>query len=191
VSIIKTASPDPVKAGEILTYTVTVTNAGPAAAQKVVVIDTLPPSLTYISDTDRCREGPSRTLTCDLGDIPAGGSVTFQIFVRVSESPTGPITNVAIVLTETFDRDVNDRVATTPTVLEEVAPPTLTPTATPIAPAATPVVPPGAGAFGGSSAGTPLRQAQGTPWWLYLAAGGSLALMGAALLVKALADRLT
>ncbi|RMH34417.1 MAG: DUF11 domain-containing protein, partial [Nitrospirae bacterium] len=46
LSITKTASVDPVIAGNPLTYTVTVSNAGPSDAQNVVVTETLPPGVT-------------------------------------------------------------------------------------------------------------------------------------------------
>ena len=42
LSITKTDSPDPVTAGNDLTYTVTVHNYGPSDAQAVQVTDTLP-----------------------------------------------------------------------------------------------------------------------------------------------------
>ncbi len=45
LSLTKTALPPLVTAGELLTYTITVSNAGPSAAQDVLVRDDLPAAL--------------------------------------------------------------------------------------------------------------------------------------------------
>ena len=49
LSIAKTDSPDPVAAGQSLTYTVSVVNNGPDAAGNTTVTDTLPPGVSFIS----------------------------------------------------------------------------------------------------------------------------------------------
>ena len=49
VSITKAASPNPVVAGQQLTYTLTVTNAGPSTATETVVTDTIPANTTFVS----------------------------------------------------------------------------------------------------------------------------------------------
>ena len=52
LSITKSDSPDPVVAGSQLTYTITVTNAGPSTAHAVNVTDDLPAGTTYVSGVD-------------------------------------------------------------------------------------------------------------------------------------------
>ena len=49
LSVIKSASPNPVVAGSQLTYTFTATNNGPSNATGVTIVDTLPAGTTYIS----------------------------------------------------------------------------------------------------------------------------------------------
>src|SRR5207244_974864 len=49
LGITKSDSPDPVIAGGTLTYTLTVSNAGPSTASNVTVTDTLPPGVTFQS----------------------------------------------------------------------------------------------------------------------------------------------
>jgi uncharacterized repeat protein (TIGR01451 family) len=82
LEIIKTASPDPVLAGADLTYTLTVTNNGPRDATSVVVTDSLPGSVTWVSTTPSqggCS-APSG-VTCELGDIANGDNATVTIVV--------------------------------------------------------------------------------------------------------------
>ncbi|MFN2222607.1 MAG: hypothetical protein ACK2UH_08655, partial [Candidatus Promineifilaceae bacterium] len=57
VSVGKRGEPDPVIAGEIITYTVVIFNDGPSDATSVQMIDTLPVSATLLSATR--QEGPT------------------------------------------------------------------------------------------------------------------------------------
>src|SRR4029078_10182732 len=60
LTVLKTDSPDPVIAGNQLTYTIVVANAGPSDAQSVSLADTLPTALhgaTYTHDSG--AHGPS------------------------------------------------------------------------------------------------------------------------------------
>ena len=63
-------APDPVGAGQTLTYTVTVANLGPSTAFSVVVTDLLPQGLTLLGTSGGpCAEDPSGVPTCSLGTI--------------------------------------------------------------------------------------------------------------------------
>ena len=48
ISVVKTADLNPVIAGELLTYTIVVSNAGPSDAQNVVLTDNIPASITEV-----------------------------------------------------------------------------------------------------------------------------------------------
>ena len=76
LSLTKSDSPDPVLAGELLTYTLTAHNAGPSSASGVELIDTLPAGVTFDSATPTqgsCSEA-SGTVTCALGTIADGAA---------------------------------------------------------------------------------------------------------------------
>jgi uncharacterized repeat protein (TIGR01451 family) len=117
LSIEKTDSTDPVAAGEDLVYTITVTNDGPHAAGDVTVTDTLPPEVSYFWSTAGCIENPVGTLTCDLGEIAAGGSTTFEVTVIVPEdlvyNAGGPVmlSNAVEVTSANSDPDLTNNTA--------------------------------------------------------------------------------
>jgi uncharacterized repeat protein (TIGR01451 family) len=110
LSITKTDSPDPVIAGQLLTYTIVVTNNGPSTAEDVVVTDDLPAQTTYQSGVDGngqtiCTEVQTDRVVCQLGDMGPGTSETIYITVRVDPStpPGTTLQNSATVSSSTSD----------------------------------------------------------------------------------------
>ncbi len=99
LSVTKTDSPDPVKAGQNVTYTITVQNNGPDAATGVTLTDQLPRNAGYGSTSTTqgtCSLKPDKTaVTCNLGTIASGGTVTVTITVKPNKK--GQITNTATV----------------------------------------------------------------------------------------------
>ena len=84
------------KAGQTLTYTLEVTNYGPATAAGVTVHDTLPASATYVAaTTDRGTCTHSGEVVCDLGTLTSGS--TAHITIVVTPTTIGTITNQATV----------------------------------------------------------------------------------------------
>ena len=86
VALTKTGNVALIAIGNLLTYTLTATNNGPSNASGVMVIDTLVPEMQFESATPSqglCNyDVPTRTLTCDLGTIVAGGGATVTLGVR-------------------------------------------------------------------------------------------------------------
>ncbi len=96
LSVTITDSPDPVIAGETLTYTVTVANAGPDPAVDVQVTATLPAGVTLVS-TSGAAEDPNGVPTASLGTISRGSSAQVTVVVMVGPSTSGTLTNMASV----------------------------------------------------------------------------------------------
>ncbi|WP_237744919.1 DUF7507 domain-containing protein [Kribbella catacumbae] len=115
VSITKTASPEPVAAGQNFTYTLTIGNTGPSAARDVEVTDTLPDGVELVSAEGCTRSG--QTLSCALGELAVNSTKTLTVVVRVpATTAAGGITNVASVTTSTSDPNLdnnNDSVGST------------------------------------------------------------------------------
>lgn len=96
LAVTKVDSPDPVAVGSNLTYTITVTNNGPATATGVTLTDTLPANVTFISatSTQGTCTGTS-TVTCNIGTLGANASRTVTIVV--TPAIAGGISNTATV----------------------------------------------------------------------------------------------
>jgi len=92
-----------VKPGQVLTYTVTVTNAGPHAASGALLRDTLPATLTGATWSCLASLG-SGCPVAGSGDIAApitllpGGQVVFTLRATLSGNAAGTLVNTAQVL---------------------------------------------------------------------------------------------
>lgn len=128
VSITKSAGAGPFFAGDRITFTITVNNAGPGSAHNVEVTDTIPAGATLLSAAP--TQGTCSGAVCNLGTIAAGGSASITIVVRSPGTP-GPVTNTAsVTLSETDPDPANNTDDATVTTTLPPAPagiPTLSP----------------------------------------------------------------
>ena len=74
LAIDKTGTPDPVRAGETMTYQLLVTNQGPSNATGVTVVDTLPAGVTFVSGTasQGTVAAAGGVVTVSLGNLAVG-----------------------------------------------------------------------------------------------------------------------
>ena len=82
LSLAKADSPDPVLLGQQLTYTLTLSNAGPSIGSRVTFTDPLPGGVTLVSSS--ASQGTcagTSTITCTIGDLASGDSATVTIVV--------------------------------------------------------------------------------------------------------------
>ena len=102
VSVIKTATVNPMVVGQPAGYQIVVSNAGPESATQVVLDDVLPNGLTL--GTMTWSQGfcsGVATVHCDLGNMAAGASAT--VLINVTPTATGTRTNTATVQALGFD----------------------------------------------------------------------------------------
>ena len=116
VAITKTASPDPVEQGTNLTYTLQVTNNGPATAQGVTVTDPIPGEVTYASvatSQGTCTYTVSTTtVSCSLGNLSVGSLVVITINVNANTFSSSTLsTNTATVSATTGDPNLSNNTA--------------------------------------------------------------------------------
>jgi uncharacterized repeat protein (TIGR01451 family) len=78
-------APDPVVMGEELTYSLSYTVSGADRAQGLTLVNTLPQGVSYQSATPAPSSVYARTLTWDLGNVPAG-SYEIALVARVGTS---------------------------------------------------------------------------------------------------------
>jgi uncharacterized repeat protein (TIGR01451 family) len=119
LSITNTASPNPVIAGNNITYTVVVANNGAAAASTVAFSEAIPANTTFVSVTPSPATGwtcsvVSGTLTCSNPTVAAGASTSFAVVVTVASGTASGIvvTDTANVSSTTTDPNPNNNTAT-------------------------------------------------------------------------------
>ncbi|MGA2254372.1 MAG: SdrD B-like domain-containing protein, partial [Thermoguttaceae bacterium] len=119
LALVKTAAPNPVKAGQQLTYTLTATDNGPSNATGVTIIDTLPAGTTYISASGQGVPTISgQTLTLNIGNLAAGASATTTVVVDVASTASGTITNTAVVSGNQSDPNLANNTASVSTQID-------------------------------------------------------------------------
>ena len=112
LSLTKTGSSANPSVGDLLTYTLTASNAGPNDATGVTITDPVPPGLAFSDASDGCTN-VSGTVTCAIGDIPSGGHVTVKVMAWVLDSAAATsFTNLATVSGDQPDPDPGNNQAT-------------------------------------------------------------------------------
>ena len=105
LSITKSGPPS-VNVDSNLTYAISVTNNGPAAALNVSLSDAIPPNTTFVSFTQTvgpsftCLTPPvggTGTVTCTIASLANGVTASFDLVLHVDPFAAAPIVNTATV----------------------------------------------------------------------------------------------
>jgi uncharacterized repeat protein (TIGR01451 family) len=127
LAISMTDSPDPVKVGKALTYSISLRNNGPDTANYPVVMDMLPYRTTFVSATPTqgfCYGGEWGFLQCEPGPLAAGQSMGISVVVTPLEG--GTISNLAQVFNAdpaAIDPDLSNNFVQTDTTVKGPNPP--------------------------------------------------------------------
>jgi uncharacterized repeat protein (TIGR01451 family) len=117
LAITKSDSPDPVSVGAFLTYTLTVTNKKGDTANNVVVTDSLPSAVTFVSvSSTKGTCSGTNPVVCNVGTVAFNELVSIMIVVR----PTNPgtVVNTAVVTGREHEHDPADNTATAATLVQ-------------------------------------------------------------------------
>ena len=113
LTITKTVDDSRVTVGDAVTYTIRVKNTGDADAENVVITDTLPAGVTYVSITGSGDyDADTRTVTWEIGTLAEDNEAS--VTVTVTADTTGTLTNVAAAVAEGVD-EVKDEAGITVT----------------------------------------------------------------------------
>jgi uncharacterized repeat protein (TIGR01451 family) len=100
VGVVKTPDQGSANAGDPITFSIVVTNAGPGAAADVTLSDTLPTGFSWqLGGTDQadCLPFDGVTLDCSFGTVAEGASRTVTLTSETTAADCGPVVNTANV----------------------------------------------------------------------------------------------
>ncbi len=126
LSVTKSDSPDPVTAGNNITYTIGVTNGGPSAASTATLNDTVPTNTTFVSFTAPAgwtsstpAVGGTGTVTAVNPSLANGASAAFTLVVRVNPGTASGtvVSNTASVSSQNPDANSGNNAATVTTTV--------------------------------------------------------------------------
>ena len=91
--IVKRPADTTLRVDQDVTYTLTATNDGPNDATGVVVTDSVPTGMRFVSASPGCiyDAGPPETVTCAVGDLADGASTEVMVTLRPRRALAGEI----------------------------------------------------------------------------------------------------
>ncbi len=109
----KTASPDPVVAGDPITYTITLSNNGPSEAASVVLTDAIPADVISAATSSPGCAIANGTLTCNYASLAPGAPTIITITGTVSgRSSPATLSNTASATSVTPEAVPGDNTST-------------------------------------------------------------------------------
>lgn len=126
LAIMKNGSPNPVGAGNLITYTIIVNNNGPSDAQNVMMTDQIPSS---VQNPEYSLDGGMTfmawTGSIGLGTFMVGETRSILIRGTVNEAAIGSISNTAVISSTTPDPDPSNNTSTARNIIISIFNPML------------------------------------------------------------------
>lgn len=135
LSVGKTAVSTTILTNEPVTYTLSINNSGPISSTNVVLTDTLSLAAKIITaptasqGTCTTVANPLWTISCDLGNVAVGASVT--VTYAAAPSLSGSLVNTVLAVGDTADPNISNNVAQVAITVVDPVTPTNTPTSSP------------------------------------------------------------
>ena len=114
LGVTMTAAPSVPVAGDVVTYTIPVTNAGPSMVRSIGLSDPVATGNTYVSSSVAPLAGgvcgytaAARIVECGLAPLDAGATVTVTVVIRLGANVTA-INNAVSVVSLTPDSNIAD-----------------------------------------------------------------------------------
>lgn len=126
LALTKSVSPTLVAPGQNAVFTLTATNNGPDPSTSTVVIDTLPPELSYVSNSCGAQFAGNQ-LTWAIGNFAVDETQSCDVTVQVTT--TGTFTNAAVISAEQVDPVLanNDDIESVAAAIPQVVAPSAIP----------------------------------------------------------------
>ena len=110
--------PDPAGVGDLLTYTLTITNSGPAMATGMTLTDTLPMDVTFASASTGCGyDSSAHAVICNVNSLAKDAIAAATVAVTVTASAARTISNTARVAGSQYDPDIANNIASVQTLV--------------------------------------------------------------------------
>src|SRR5262249_53582890 len=107
LAVAKTVSDPTPNVGDSITFTITLSNAGPDTATNVLLNDLLPSGLTFISAAPSQGSYNSSTGVWTVGDVSTSAPVELTLTARV-DSPNALTNTATIGRSDQFDRNTSN-----------------------------------------------------------------------------------
>ncbi|HSM51103.1 MAG TPA: DUF11 domain-containing protein [Thermoanaerobaculia bacterium] len=118
LELTKQAAPATAAPGDPVVFTITVTNLGPGDATDVVVTDTLPAGLVYVSN-DCGANWALPTLTWNIGQLTNGTTLVCNVTTTLAPDATGALTNAATATATSNDPNGANNAAAAAVVVQQ------------------------------------------------------------------------
>jgi uncharacterized repeat protein (TIGR01451 family) len=122
LAITKTDAPDPALLGQLVTYTIVVTNGGPSGATGLTMTDVLPSSVSFVSASGSgwsCNHSGG-VVTCTRPSLAVGLAPAISIVVSAPATPT-TVDNTANIVGNEADPDMANNSASQSTTVVEAS----------------------------------------------------------------------